>query len=104
MDDPGTLTTLWRLSVAAFVMVTPSLLFLGLVRGLERLRDDAFVDRWLTEQGHEIQDDVLTVLGTSLDSATGSDEGSTVRCPSCETSNAAGASICHGCLNRLQSR
>lgn len=103
MDDPDTLTTVWRLAVAAFVMVAPSLLFLGLVRGLERLRDDAFIEQWLTEQGHEIEDDVLTVLGKGLDPAAGSDGGSSVRCPACGTSNAADARICHGCLGHLPS-
>lgn len=105
MLDPGTWSLGWRLALAAMVMVAPSLLFLGLVRGLEKLRDDALVDRWLTEQGHEIEDDVLTVVGRGLDpdAGPGPRESSSVRCPACGASNAADARICHGCLGRLPS-
>ncbi|MFC4246352.1 zinc ribbon domain-containing protein [Natribaculum luteum] len=101
MDDPGTVETIWRLAVAALVMIAPTLLFLGLVRGLERLRDDAFVERWLHEQGHELEDDVLTALAIGIDVE--ADGSSSLRCPGCGESNTSNARYCRNCLGRLPS-
>ena len=103
MDDPGTLETAGRLAVAGFVMVAPTLLFLGLVRALEALRDDAFIERWLTEgeHEHELEDDVLTVLADGLGVET--DGASGVRCAACGTTNMPDAEYCHNCLGRLRS-
>ena len=101
MDDPGTLEILGRLAVAAFVMIAPTLLFLGLVRGLEKLRDDAFIDRWVHEQGHEIEDDVMTVLASGIGLEPETD--SSHRCPACGTANASTARYCRNCLSRLPS-
>lgn len=101
MDDPGTLETIGRLAVAGFVMVAPTLLFLGLVRGLERLRDDAFVDQWLAEQGHDLEDDVLTVIAGGL--GVEDDGASGVRCAACGTPNLPDATYCQHCLERLPS-
>ena len=101
MDDPGTLELLGRLAVAGFVIIAPSLLFLGLVRGLERLRDDAFLDRLIQEQGGEIEDDVLTVLGNGMRLETGGD--SSGHCPACGASNAPTAQYCRNCLGKLPS-
>lgn len=101
MDDPGTLETVWRLAVAGFVMIAPTLLFLGLVRGLEKLRDDAFIDRWVQEQGHEIEDDVLTVVASGI--GLESNDASSPRCPACGAANASSARYCRDCLSRLPS-
>ncbi|ADB61187.1 hypothetical protein Htur_2307 [Haloterrigena turkmenica DSM 5511] len=101
MADIGTLELVGRLAVAAFVMIAPTLLFLGLVRGLEKLRDDAFIDRWLQEQGHEIEDDVLTVLASGIGIEPETD--SSHRCPVCGNPNASSARYCHECLARLPS-
>lgn len=101
MDDPGTLEFAGRLAVAAFVMIAPTLLFLGLMRGLEKLRDDAFIDRWMHEQGHETEDDVLTVLASGI--GIESETASSTRCPACGSSNASTARYCRECLARLPS-
>lgn len=101
MDNPGTLPILGRIAVAVFVMITPTLLFLGLVRGLERLRDDAFIDRWLQEQGHEIEDDVLSVLASGI--GIEAESSSSNRCPACGVANAPEVRYCRNCLSRLPS-
>ena len=101
MDDLGTVEIVSRLAVAAFVMIAPTLLFLGLVRGLEKLRDDAFIDRWLQEQGHEIEDDVLTVVAGGIGIESG--DSSSRRCPACGAANDPTARYCRNCLSRLPS-
>ncbi|WP_436344214.1 zinc ribbon domain-containing protein [Natronorubrum sp. FCH18a] len=95
MDDPGTLTTIGRIAVAVFVMIAPTLLFLGLMRGLERLRDDAVIDRWLYEQGRG-SDDVLASVATVDGEAS-----SSVPCSACGATNPSHATYCHGCFDRL---
>ncbi|WP_226041684.1 zinc ribbon domain-containing protein [Natrinema sp. DC36] len=107
MDDPGPYALLGRLAVAAFVMIAPTLCFLGLVRGLERLRDDDLINEWARTRGrdgaHDLteHDDVLAVLANEMGvEANGS---STVRCPACGASNRVGVTYCHGCQNRLES-
>lgn len=101
MNDLGTLELVGRLAVAVFVMIAPTLLFLGLLRGLEKLRDDAVIDRWMHEQGHETEDDVLTVLASGI--GIESETGSSNRCPTCGNPNASTARYCRECLARLPS-
>lgn len=96
MDDPGTLATLGRLAVAAFVMIAPTVLFLGLVRGLERLRDDAVIERWHREQGREIENDVLTVLTRGIGLEADGDESG--RCPACGSVMTGESRVCDRCL------
>ncbi|ELY63899.1 DUF7577 domain-containing protein [Natrinema versiforme] len=107
MDDPGPYALLGRLAVAAFVMIAPTLCFLGLVRGLERLRDDEVIDAWARtrggDDGHDIapDDDVFAVLANEMDIEAADASG--VRCPSCGTPNRAGVSFCRDCQRRLPS-
>ncbi|MFB1065308.1 zinc ribbon domain-containing protein [Natrinema sp. H-ect4] len=107
MDDPGPYALLGRLAVAAFVMIAPTLCFLGLVRGLERLRDDDLINEWARTRGgddaHDIteHDDVLAVVANEI--GVEADGSSTVRCPACGTVNRAGVTYCHGCQHRLES-
>ncbi|MGQ3413162.1 zinc ribbon domain-containing protein [Natrinema sp. LN54] len=107
MDDPGPYALLGRLAVAAFVMIAPTLCFLGLVRGLERLRDDELIDAWARTRerdgAHDIapDDDVLAVLATEMDLEAA--DSSSVRCPSCGTPNRAGVSFCRDCQGRIRS-
>ena len=107
MAHLGTAELAWRLLVAVFVIVAPTLLFLGLVRLLERMRDDAFIEQVLSEEERrEIEEsqtlttlvDELTVdagVGGSID---------TVECPSCGATNLAQATFCAECLSRLGGR
>lgn len=101
MGDLGTLAIAWRLAVVAFVIVAPTLLFLGLVRALERLRDDALVEKWLEDEELPVQnsDELLSILAEGLDIE--ADAGSTIRCPNCGASNQANAAYCKECLGRV---
>ncbi|MFC4542115.1 zinc ribbon domain-containing protein [Halosolutus amylolyticus] len=103
MDDPGTYSIAGRLAMAGFVMIAPTLLFLGLVRGLERLRDDAFLAEWARKQGRNpddiANDDVLAALarGAGIEA----DESNAGRCPACGSSNRSDVTYCGECLARL---
>lgn len=89
---------LFRLAVAAFVVVTPTLMFLGLVRLLERARDDDLIYRLMT-------DDDLHQLGSkgALTEFVGDATGRTgrVRCPVCGVPNPRGMYSCVECGARL---
>lgn len=91
------LVTIGRLAVALFVVIAPTLLFLGLVRLLERMRDDDLIYRLLTEEelrrverSHSLASFVEEVTGAGAPTGT-------ARCPSCGTINAAGMQTCHEC-------
>ncbi|SEP87604.1 DUF7577 domain-containing protein [Natrinema salaciae] len=105
MDDPGPYALLGRLAVAAFVMIAPTLCFLGLVRGLERLRDDDLITEWQRARGieHDVTeyDDVLAVLasGAGVDA----DSSSMVQCSACGAVNRTGVTYCRDCQGRLRS-
>ncbi|WP_222918864.1 zinc ribbon domain-containing protein [Natrinema sp. SYSU A 869] len=106
MDQPGPYALLGRLAVAAFVMIAPTLCFLGLVRGLERLRDDDIINEWAQRRGGEgphddIDHDVLAVLADEM--GVEAADSSTVRCPACGAPNRPGMAYCRGCQNRLSS-
>ncbi|SEV87575.1 DUF7577 domain-containing protein [Natrinema salifodinae] len=107
MDHPGPYALLGRLAVAAFVMIAPTLCFLGLVRGLERLRDDDLIDEWARTRGDDraddvaARDDVLAVLANEL--GVEAEGASVVRCSACGTLNRSGMRYCHGCQHRLRS-
>lgn len=105
MDEPGTYELVGRLAVAVFVIVTPTLLFLGLVRALERLRDDDLINEWARSQGHDRDltdhDDVFGVLAAGV--VIGSDRSSSVRCPACGVTNRTDMRYCQECLSRLPS-
>ena len=105
MDDPGQYALVGRLAVAAAVLIAPTLCFLGLVRGLERLRDDDLINEWARTHGHgrdmTDHDNVFAALSNEVDVDAGN--ASTVRCPACGTTNRAGVTYCHGCQSRLES-
>ncbi|MFC4437834.1 MULTISPECIES: DUF7577 domain-containing protein [Natrialbaceae] len=105
MDDPSTYGIVGRLAVAAFVIIAPTILFLGLVRGLERLRDDDLINEWARSRGNgnEIttNDDVLAVLGGGLDFERAGTAN--VHCPACGVANRTSMRYCRECLTRLPS-
>ncbi len=85
----------FRLAVTALVVVTPTLLFLGLIRLLERVRDEDLLYRLLTaEQLRDIEQSHS--LASFVDEATGTAPG-TIRCPNCGAINDAGVRSCHDC-------
>ncbi|WP_293032202.1 zinc ribbon domain-containing protein [Natronococcus sp.] len=101
MDDPSSYGIVGRLALAAFVTIAPTILFLGLVRGLERLQNDALVLE-LRQQGTlepSPDDDVLAVLadGLEFDRA----EGSGLQCPTCGEPNGSDERYCPECLARF---
>lgn len=107
MDEPSTYVIVGRLAVAAFVMIAPTLLFLGLVRGLERIRDDDLITEWARSRGdgHEYEtptnDDVLAVLAAGPDFGRTERSSSNVRCPACGVTNRTDMMYCRECLTSL---
>lgn len=104
-----------RLLVACFVITAPSVLFLGLMRGLEKLRDDALLLR--LAESDDAPEDVSSAARRSLDKgpirADGrgeSDVGALdpapapdVRvCSTCGESNMTDATYCKECLAELK--
>ncbi|WP_254523789.1 DUF7577 domain-containing protein [Natrinema caseinilyticum] len=106
MVDPAPYELVGRLAVAAFVMIAPSLCFLGLVRGLERLRDDALILEWAQNRSGDpeyelpTESDVLAALATDIGTEPG--DTSAVRCPICSARNRTEVTYCNGCLHRLE--
>ncbi|WP_226022484.1 DUF7577 domain-containing protein [Halomicrobium salinisoli] len=88
-----------RVGAAVFVIVAPTLLFLGLWRGLDALRDDELVEM-AREQGYLESSPSPTDVTAELLPDTGSD---TVVCEACGTDNLAEATYCQGCLRELPS-
>lgn len=95
----------FRLLVALFVITAPTVLYLGLVRGLEKLRDDALLLR--LAESDEASREVSAAAARALDDRpVRADGGSgrsaeTVVCESCGESNMLGARYCQGCLDQL---
>lgn len=81
------------LLAAAALTVAPSLCFVALVRGLERLRDDQLVDR-LVAQG------VLDPTAPGVGDAAGN--LGTVTCRHCEAENPIWARHCGSCRRELR--
>jgi hypothetical protein len=101
MDDPSSYGIVGRLALAAFVTVAPTILFLGLMRGLERLQNDALVLE-LRQQGTlepSPNDDVLAVLADGLEVDRADESGP--RCPTCGDSSGSGERYCPECLARF---
>jgi hypothetical protein len=99
MEEVSGLEMAFRVAVAAFVIVTPTLMFLGLVRLLNAMRDEDLIYRLLTEdelrqvrRSHSLAGFVEEVTGTPA---------GVVRCGACGTTNAAGMETCYDCGRRL---
>ncbi|MFC7079787.1 zinc ribbon domain-containing protein [Halorussus caseinilyticus] len=102
-----------RLLVACFVITAPTVLFLGLMRGLEKMRDDALLMA-LAERDDTPQD-VSSAAAQALDkgpiradgrgSSDSSDDplptADSFVCSTCGASNMTGARYCQDCLGEL---
>jgi hypothetical protein len=91
----------FRLLVAAFCIVAPSLLFVGFVRVLDRMRDDDLVNRVmerLDEQPSGAPGPAAVLTGGAVDGPSGSD---LVTCSNCGLPNAGYAGYCGNCLKKL---
>ncbi|MFY4811301.1 DUF7577 domain-containing protein [Haloarcula sp. AONF1] len=96
-----------RVIAGLFVIVAPTLLFLGLWRGLEAMRDDELIQQ--AHQRAEMRDqsptgsdwpvDALTDDTVSLLSETNM---SVVTCGTCGTPNMQDATYCQECLTELE--
>ncbi len=107
MEEPSTLTVLWRLAVTVFVIVAPTLMFMGLLRGLEILRDDELINKYVDADDLDIEDtdELLEVLAedTAIDSDAersmdGLRDDETIRCQHCGAPNGTTATYCSECL------
>jgi hypothetical protein len=106
-----------RLLMACFVISAPTLLFLGLMRGLEKVRDDSLLLA-LAERDDTPQD-VSSAAAEALDKGpiradgrgeenrSSGGDAETVptadefACATCGASNMAGAKYCQDCLGEL---
>jgi len=110
MGEPSTLVVLWRLAVTAFVIVTPTLMFIGLLRGLEILRDDVLINKYVDADDLDVEDtdELLEVLAedTAIDSdaepsMTGLRDDERTRCQHCGAPNERAATYCSECLEPI---
>ncbi|WP_240137643.1 zinc ribbon domain-containing protein [Salinigranum salinum] len=92
----------FRLLVAAFCIVAPSLLFIGFVRVLDRMRDDDLVNRVMErmdEQPTGAPGPAAVLTGGVVDG----EESELVACSSCGLPNPGYAGYCGNCLTKLDS-
>ncbi|WP_137285262.1 zinc ribbon domain-containing protein [Halorussus salinisoli] len=101
-----------RLLVACFVISAPTVLFLGLMRGLERTRDDALLMAFAERD--DAPRDVSSAAAEALDKgpiradgrgSNAADDPAPVAdsfvCSTCGESNMTGAKYCQECLGEL---
>jgi hypothetical protein len=97
MSGVTTAELVFRLAVAGFVVVGPTLLYLLLWRFLSWLRDDELVERLA---GRGVIDDPDPAPADILASTTAG-AGAT-RCSSCGARNFPGAPVCRNCHRDLE--
>ncbi len=90
----GQLELAARVLAGLFVIVAPTLLFLGLWRGLQSMQDDALVRR--VRERAEASDESRLSLSPSP-----SPSSPVVTCPTCGAGNRDDTAYCRQCLSRL---
>ncbi|WP_227377276.1 zinc ribbon domain-containing protein [Haladaptatus halobius] len=100
--------TIFRVLVGGVLAVAPTLLFLGLWRGLMALRDDDLVNRTMSGEFGTIPDSPISAMmfgrnavGREPTPMSGA-RVERVRCSSCEEPNASYAEFCRNCLEKLR--
>ncbi|TKX50187.1 hypothetical protein EXE49_08480 [Halorubrum sp. ASP121] len=97
MDTMGAAALGWRLAVAVVAIAGPTVLYLGLWRLLERLRDDALIERLVArgavDRPRPAAADVLAAAMSGVDGR---------RCPACGTVAVAGEAECRGCRRPIE--
>lgn len=92
-----------RLLVALFVITAPTVLYLGLLRGLEKLRDDALLVR--LAESDETPQEVSATAARALDRRPPSVEkrrrNDAASCSDCGERNMVGARYCQECLGEI---
>ena len=92
----------FRLLVAAFVILAPSALFLGLWHGLHALRDDHLVDRMHAHTGTTSSPTLSPTAFVPTVGGQSTSEGEfRVDCRVCGTPNPDDVTFCHECLSRI---
>ena len=86
-----------RVASALFVIVAPTLLFLGLWRGLEAMKDDEIIERAREEGYFTTSPAPKKVASSVLPDAT----AETTTCDTCGTLNIDDATYCQECLGKL---
>ena len=96
-----------RVIAGLFVIVAPTLLFLGLWRGLEAMRDDELIQQ--VHQRAEMRDQPSTRHTLSADTLLDDESSplsetslSVVTCDTCGTPNIQDATYCQECLTELE--
>jgi len=96
-----------RVIAGLFVIVAPTLLFLGLWRGLEAMRDDELIQQ--AHQRAEMGDQSPAGADWPVDGLTDDEASplsetnmSVVTCGTCGTPNMQDASYCQECLTELE--
>ncbi|SFR85910.1 hypothetical protein SAMN05216559_0150 [Halomicrobium zhouii] len=92
----------FRVLAGLFVVVAPTLLFLGLWKGLTYLRDDELIERARRMDGRSSPSPDPTGISAFPSSAFDASEGvEVVVCDACGTANRAGVTFCRECFGRL---
>lgn len=101
MEPSTTSELLFRVLVGLFVIVTPTLMFLGLYRGLLRMRDDELVAKLLVQAEREDDADIDRYLADFE----GSEESTlaTTSCESCGTVVRKRLNFCYQCGHVFES-
>ncbi|WP_049971412.1 hypothetical protein [Haladaptatus cibarius] len=98
--------TLFRVLVAGVLTVAPTLLFLGLWRGLMTLRDDDLVNRTVNGEFGSVPNSLLrpSLPGSSKasrDPTTVNRPEASLRCRTCDAENPSYADYCGNCLEKM---
>ncbi|WP_266075663.1 hypothetical protein [Haladaptatus caseinilyticus] len=98
--------TVFRVLVAGVLTVAPTVLFLGLWRGLMALRDDDLVNRTMNGEFGPVSDllvhpDRFAFSAGSHRYTTSNHVSEGVRCRFCETTNPNYADYCGNCLEKF---
>ncbi|SFR61547.1 zinc ribbon domain-containing protein [Halogeometricum limi] len=93
----------FRLLLTGFCILAPTALYVGLVRALERLRDDPFVERVLMQMDEEYDGAGGSSLSTPgfVPMSVATETGETDACPQCGAPNPPYAEFCGACLASL---
>lgn len=92
----GQLELAARVAAGLFVIVAPTLLFLGLWRGLEAMKDEELIERARKQQS--VSSSPASTPTPSVLPQTGAE---TTTCDECGTPNVADATYCQECLSKV---
>jgi hypothetical protein len=96
------------LALTLLMCLVPSILFIGLYRGLEAMRDDDLINAWLADPGTKPPESAVVrrTMGLEADEAVPAGDrdhagpGAT-RCSNCGRTNPDYALLCSNCLRKL---